>query len=135
MQEKEKAKQKQKQQPEKVRQVFQGTYIRENASFWSKFTYSYIEPLLDSCLIQPICFEQYGILPERLRICHEEKKYEESIRRYEQKGKSDKFAFMKGILYANRWKLPKFFAIRIVLMINDLLNPLLLVSFITWIQD
>ena len=92
-------------------------------------------PLLESCLIQPICFEQYGILPERLRICHEEKKIEESIRRYQQKGQSDKFAFMKGIIYANRWKLPKFFAVRLVLMIDDLLNPLLLVKFITWIQD
>ena len=42
---------------------------------------------------------------------------------------------MKGLLYVNRWKFPKFFAVRIVLMINDLFRPLLLAKFIDWIQD
>jgi hypothetical protein len=31
-----------------IGQVFQGTYMRENTTFWEKVFYSYAKPLLDS---------------------------------------------------------------------------------------
>ena len=68
-------------------------------------------------------------------ICHEAKLLEEHIHYYAKKNPNDKFAFMKGMLYVNRWKFPKFIAVRSMLMLNDIFNPLLLVSFIAWIQD
>ena len=86
-------------------------------------------------MTQRICLEQYGELPERLRVCHEAKLLEDAIQQYGQKDQNDKFAFMKGMLYVNRWKLPKFVAVRVLLMIHDFISPLLLVKFITWIQD
>ena len=109
--------------------------MREDASLWSKIVFGYAKPLLDSSLTQQIRFEQYGELPERLMICHEAKLLEEHIHYYAKKNPNDKFAFMKGMLYVNRWKFPKFIAVRSMLMLNDIFNPLLLVSFISWIQD
>ena len=49
------------------------------------------------------------------------------------KDSNDKYAFMKGILSVNRWRFPKFTAVRTLLMLNELFQPLLLVSFIAWI--
>ena len=65
-----------------MRQVFQGKHMREGASFWSKLFYSYAKPLLDSSLTQDIRFEQYGELPDRLKIKHEEEKIESKIQHY-----------------------------------------------------
>ena len=42
---------------------------------------------------------------------------------------------MKGMLSVNRWKFAKFYAVRVALMLDDIYQPLLLVSFIAWIQD
>ena len=56
--------------------------MRQDASLWDKITYSYAKPLLDSSLTQQIRFEQYGDLPEDLKICHEAKLLEEHIHSY-----------------------------------------------------
>lgn len=53
--------------------------MRENASFFEILFYTYPKPLLDSALTQQIRFEQYGDLPDRLKICYEEEKIEKSI--------------------------------------------------------
>ena len=45
--------------------------MRENESFFSKFTFSYAKPLMVSSMTQQIQFEQYGNLPDRLKICYE----------------------------------------------------------------
>lgn len=42
---------------------------------------------------------------------------------------------MKGMVSHNRWKFAKFYAVRVALMLDDIYQPLLLVSFIAWIQD
>ena len=62
-----------------MKQVFQGKFMREDASFCSKLFFSYAWPLLETSMESRICFEQYGDLPEGLKICHEEKKIESSI--------------------------------------------------------
>ena len=59
--------------------------MRENQSFWSKLTYAYAKPLLDSSMEQQIKFEQYGELPDRLKICHEAKQLESHIGYYHEK--------------------------------------------------
>lgn len=42
---------------------------------------------------------------------------------------------MKGMLYVNRYKFPKFYAVRMLLTAIDLSNPYFMVQFIAWIQD
>lgn len=42
---------------------------------------------------------------------------------------------MKGMISVNKWKFLKFYAVRMLLMFDDLYQPLLLVSFISWITD
>lgn len=56
--------------------------MREDASFLEKVFYSYARPLLESSMTQQIRFEQYGELPDRLKICHEAKYIESSIQHY-----------------------------------------------------
>lgn len=91
--------------------------MREGASFWDKLCFNYAWPLLESSMTQQIRFEQYGKLPDRLKICHEAKLLEEHINHYSEQDPNDKYAFMKGILSVNRWKFPKFYAVRAVLML------------------
>ncbi len=62
-----------------VGQVFQGKFMRENASFFDILFFRYPWPLMESSMKEPIQFEQYGELPERLLIKHEEVKIEKSI--------------------------------------------------------
>ena len=109
--------------------------MREQTTFFEKLTMSYAKPLLDSSQTQQIKFEQYGILPDRLKICHEAKKLESHIQHFTQKNPQDRYAFMKGILSLNRWNFTKFRLIRLLLTCEDVYKPLLLVSFITWLQD
>ena len=40
-----------------VNQVYQGKFMRENESLWSKFFFSFAKPILDSSIEQEICFE------------------------------------------------------------------------------
>ena len=63
-----------------IGQVFQGKHMREGASFWNIVFFSYAWPLLKSSMKEPISFEQYGELPERLLIKHEEERIEASIK-------------------------------------------------------
>ena len=109
--------------------------MRENASFWSKLTFGYAEPLMESSMKQQIKFEQYGDLPDRLKICHDAKKLEKRIKKYNEKDCNDKYSFMKGMLSVYKWKFAKFYAVRIAMMLDDLYQPLLLVTLIDWIQD
>ena len=51
-----------------VEKVFQGKFMREDASLFSKMTFSYPKPLLDQAMKGEICFEQYGELSEDLKI-------------------------------------------------------------------
>ena len=42
--------------------------MRDDASFFSKLTFSYPKPLLDYAMKGEICFEQYGKLSDDLKI-------------------------------------------------------------------
>ena len=75
---KEQTKHTKEEEPE-VKQVYQGRSMRHDASFLSKLFFSYAWPLLECSMESRICFEQYGDLPEHLKIEHEEKKIEASI--------------------------------------------------------
>ena len=44
-------------QEEEIHQVFQGRYMRREASLWSKMIFSYPKPLLDHAMENEICFE------------------------------------------------------------------------------
>ena len=53
--------------------------MREEATLFQRIFYTYAKPLLDSSMTQQIKFEQYGDLPEHLRIAHESKAIEEQV--------------------------------------------------------
>ena len=118
-----------------MNKVFQGKMMRENATLFEKITYSYARPLLESSMTQQIKFEQYGELPDRLKICHESKYLESNIQHYFKQNQQDRYAFMKGILRANKWNFAKFSAIRCLLTSSDLVRPLLLVNFVNWLMS
>lgn len=118
---------------EKVRKVFQGGPMREDASFFDKFTYRYAWPLLESSMTQQICFEQYGDLPDRMKGCHTQKKIKDNIQYYFDKDPNDKLAFAKGLFMANWKQLLTHWSVRMVLMVDDIANPFLLASFIGWL--
>ena len=67
---------------EELNQVYQGTFMREGRSFFDILFFNYAKPLLDSSMKQQIRFEQYGELPDRLKICHEAKELETKINYY-----------------------------------------------------
>lgn len=109
--------------------------MRENASFWDKLFYRYPWPLLKSSMSQQIRFEQYGELPERLQIKHEEKHIEENIRHYINKNGQDRFAFVKGLVAANKYHFAKFAIVRVLLQIDDIVLPFLVAKLLDWVQS
>ena len=84
---------------EPVRQVFQGKSPREEASLWSKLTYSYIWPILESSMIQRPCLEQYGECHESKRLGDRVRRIEESIDYFVNEDKSDRYALYKGCFW------------------------------------
>ena len=60
-------------------------------------------------------FEQYGELPERLKIEHEEVILERNIKYYIKKDPEDRYAFLKGLFAANKNNFTKFFAVRLLM--------------------
>ena len=126
---------KKKDSKEPLNQVFQGKMMRENTTFWEKVFYTYAKPLLDSSMTQQIRFEQYGELPDRLKICHEADKLESEIQHFIKKNPHDRYAFLKGIFRANRWSFAKFISVRCFLTAQDVYNPLIMVTFVAWLQN
>ena len=53
--------------------------MREESSLWDKIVFNYVKPLLDISMKERICFEQYGVLPDKLKIDHEIAKVEQKI--------------------------------------------------------
>ena len=101
--------------------------MRENASFLDTLLFRYAKPLLDSSMTQRITFEQYGELPDRLKICYEQERLKEHINYYIEKNPEDKYAFMKGLIGANKWKLALFVFVRFCLSLQQFINPILTV--------
>ena len=118
-----------------LRKVFQGKMMREEASFFSRLFMNYAKPLLESSQTQQIRFEQYGELPDRLKICHEQKLLEEHINHFTKKNPKDKYAFLKGIMTAKKWKFLLFVGVNVLLSFERIFIALQLVSFIDWMQD
>ena len=121
--------------PDPIGQVFQGKYMREGASFWDTVFYSYAWPLLESSMTEPIQFEQFGELPERLHIKHEELKIEKAIKYYIAKDPTDRLAFMKALIAVNKIDFLKFIVVRFVVQIDDFIHPFIISSLIEWIQS
>ena len=109
--------------------------MRENASFLDTLLFRYAKPLLDSSTTQRIRFEQYGELPDRLKICHEAEKLQTHIDHYTEKNPADKYAFMKGIVSANQARFALFLVVRFCLSLKDFIIPVLTVQFMDWITS
>ena len=117
-----------------MKQVFQGKFMREDASFCSKLFFSYAWPLLETSMESKICFEQYGDLPEGLKCKHEVSKIESSIQHYIRKNPQDRFAFMKGLAAANKDKIFYNLLVKIVRIVTlDWTTPFLITETTNWI--
>ena len=115
-----------------MRLLFQG---RDKATWFSKLFFSYVKPLMDSAKAQPLRFEQYGQLPDRLKIQHEAKLIQAEIEHFIAKNPNDRYAFLKGVLSANRLFFLFFGMLRLILGIEAFCRPLLIYNFIEWLQD
>ena len=122
-----------KQEP--LNQVYQGKFMREGQPLHKVIMYDYAWPLLKSSMSQQIKFEQYGELPERLQIKHEEKILEERIHHYIKKNPTDRFAFMKGLVDVNKYNFAKFTAVRAALHMNEFIVPMVVGTVLDWIQN
>ena len=60
---------------------------------------------------------------------------EEQIKFFIEKDPTDSYAVSKGAFCLNKWKYIKFVVVRMLLTFQDIVNPLLIASFIGWIQD
>ena len=60
-----------KQSKETDENVIQVGFMREDATFFEKVTYAYAQPLVEHNQNNKLKFEQYGELPDRLKIYHE----------------------------------------------------------------
>lgn len=56
--------------------------MRQEAGLLSKLTFSYPKPLLDLAMKADICFEQYGELPEDLKVKHKVEALESHMQYY-----------------------------------------------------
>ena len=51
-------------------------------------------------------------MPDRLKIHHEAKHLQENIQHFTKNNPEDRYAFVKGIFRANKWRFSKFIAVR-----------------------
>ena len=68
-------------------------------------------------------------------IKHEEKNIEEHIQHYIKKDPQDRFAFVKGMLCANKWNFAKFGLVRLSLQTQELVKPFIIASTLEWISS
>ena len=88
--------------------MFQGKTMGENATLFERMTFSYTEPLFESCQKQRLQFEQFGNPPEHMKVEHLLKAFEDNIQNYLKKDPNDKYAFLKGCYMAKKWFLLEF---------------------------
>ena len=109
--------------------------MREESSLWDKIVFNYVKPLLDISMKERICFEQYGVLPDKLKIDHEIAKVEQKINYHMKKQPDSKYNVLKGMLEANKWKYTLFIFSRFGISILNLMIPLLLGELIEYIEE
>ena len=109
--------------------------MREEASWLSKFFFAYPKPLLYSSLTEKISFEQYGVLPEHLKIKYEVKKLQENIDFYVKKDPKDELAVFRGVLVTNKQRYMIFLAAKMLLCSIGLYVPILMKQFIDYIES
>ena len=54
---------------------------------------------------------------------------------YIKKDPSDKYAVLRGVMSANKWRFAQNMIVRTVITIPTFIQPLLIVYFIDWLQD
>ena len=109
--------------------------MRQEASIWEKLFFTYAKPLLNSSMKERICFEQYGELPEHLKIEHELKKVEARIEHFMTKEPNSKYSVLKAVIDANKWKYGGFILMNFGISFLEMLVPPLLGDFIEYIEE
>ena len=72
----------------------------EGATLFERLKFSYTEPIFESCMKQRLQFEQFGKIPEHMKIQHLMKAFDEGIEYYTKRDPEDKYAFIKGTFKA-----------------------------------
>ena len=80
-----------------------------------------------------ICFEQYGVLPEKLKIDYEIAKVSERIYQNMRENPDSKSSVLKGMIQANKWKYVIFIFARFAISFLEMMVPPLLGELIEYI--
>ena len=115
--------------------VFQGKQMREDASWLSKIFFSYSRPLLYSSLKEKISFDQYGVLPEHLKIKHEYEKLQKNMDYYVKKDPKDEYAVFKGVVATSYDRYALFLTCKMLLCSIGLYVPVLMKQFIEYVEN
>ena len=109
--------------------------MRENESFFSKLFFSYAKPLLDSSMTQRIRFEQYGELPDRLKIKDYADDIEKEINQHLSKNPDDKYALLRGVYTKVKTRFYLFSALRVFFAVTHTLRIFLMKKLIDWVTN
>ena len=104
--------------------------MRRDASIFSKMTFSYPKPLLDASMKGDISFEQYGDLPEDLKMKDAMKGLESNMKYYIEKEPDSKNSVIKAIWATNGPMFALFVAGRLILTAAECYHPVLLQEFV-----
>ena len=108
--------------------------MREDAPWYNKIFFSYAEPLLYSAMKEKLSFEQYGVMPEHLKIKYEIPRLEENLNYYVKKDPKDKYGVFKGVLNTHKQRFAIFLSAKLMLCIIGLYVPILMASFIEYLE-
>ena len=109
--------------------------MREESSLWDKMIFNYAKPLLDISMKERICFEQYGDLPDKLKIDHEIAKVEHKIYHHMKQQPQSNYNVLRGMLEANKWKYTLFILARFGISFLNMMIPPLLGELIEFIEE
>ena len=109
--------------------------MRKEAGLLSKLTFSYPKPLLDTAMEGDICFEQYGELPDELKIKHSMTVLEQNMQYYLKTEPESKNSVIKAIFATNGWMFAFFVVCKLILTVLELAIPILMKEFITFMEE
>ena len=116
-------------------QVFQGKQMREDASWYERALFSYAQPLLYSSMKEQITFDQYGVMPEHLKIKYEVAKLEANIDYYVKKDTKDTNGVIKGVAATMKERLAAFLLAKVVLCVCGISVPVLMAKFVEYVEN
>jgi len=118
---------------DKVEKVFQGVNPRANASFFDKLLFRYTVPLLDHAKTNKVLVEQMGTLDDEWKINKDLPSLEANLNEMRAQYPDSESVVMWAVLKTYRKEYAFFLGLRLVMMLFEMLDPLLVMRFTTFI--